>query len=164
MALPLEAATYLIIAINELDVAGVRHALERKAHINGRDQQARTPLIRLAARGVPPKPRARRERFLAIARVLIEVGADPNAIDAQGWTAPHYCAKPLPESDPGAAYALAKRLVDAGADPMARTYAGITAAELATRALTNLGEAYPQAFARLIAEANASAHPIASYG
>lgn len=164
MGLIREATTDLIIAINQLDVAGVGHALERQANINGCDQQSRTPLIRLAARGVPPKPRAGRERFFTIARVLIEAGADVNAVDAQGWTALHYCAKPLPESDPGAAYALAKRLIDAGTDPMARTHAGITAAELATRAFTNLGEFYPQAFSRLVSEAIAKAHPIAAIG
>jgi hypothetical protein len=162
MAVQDEATKDLIIAINDLDVDGVCRALECETNINGRDAQTRTPLIRLAARGVPPEPRARRERFFTIARVLIEAGADLNAVDAYGWTAFHYCAKPLPQSDPGAAFGLAKRLVDSGADPMARTYAGITAVELATRALTNLGEAHPQAFARLIAQADA--HPMASSG
>jgi hypothetical protein len=162
MAVPHEATKDLIIAINDLDVDGVCRALECKTNINGRDPQTRTPLIRLAARGVPPEPRARRERFFTIARVLIEAGADPNAVDAHGWTALHYCAKPLPESDPRAAYGLAKHLIHSGADPVARTSAGITAVELATRALTNLGEAHPEAFARLIAQANA--HPIAFSG
>ncbi len=161
---PNEASRDLIIAIDQLDVEGVRFALERDANVHARDGYARTPLIRLAARGVATKPRARRSQFFEIARLLIDAGADVNAVDAQGWAALHYCAKPLPDSDPGAAYALAERLVDVGADPMARTYAGITAAELATRAFTNLGDAYPRAFFRLIATVNAAEHPIAACG
>lgn len=72
-----------------------------------------------------PEPAAR----LALARILLEYGADPNARQQQGFTALHAAAQHGDE-------ALAKLLLEHGADPSLTTDDGRTPADLARTAGT----------------------------
>jgi len=82
-----------------------------------------------------------------VARKLLELGADPNATNADGRTALHAAAR---LSFTGDATAVVELLLEAGADPSAADAAGRTALDLALADdVRNASAAPPDAFDRL---------------
>lgn len=69
----------IIQATNRNDLAGVQRELARGADLNDTDPDYHTPLIRAVQLG-----------HFAIAKLLIERGADVNQPDIRGWTALYY--------------------------------------------------------------------------
>jgi ankyrin repeat protein len=70
----------LVDAINRGDTDAVKSLLVRGAPVNGKDEYwERTPLIMAAMNG-----------YTEIVSLLLKRGAEPNAIDIEGWTALRY--------------------------------------------------------------------------
>ena len=70
----------LVDAINRGDTDAVKSLLLRGAPVNGKDEHwERTPLIMAAMNG-----------YAEIVSILLKRGADPNAVDIEGWTALRY--------------------------------------------------------------------------
>jgi ankyrin repeat protein len=71
---------YLVDAINRGDTDAVKSLLARGAPVDGKDEYwQRTPLIIASMNG-----------YAEIVRLLLKRGADPNAVDMEGWTALQY--------------------------------------------------------------------------
>ncbi len=70
----------LVDAINRGDADAVRRLLMRGAPVNGKDEYwGRTPLIMASMNG-----------HAEIVKILLTRGADPTAVDVEGWTAMRY--------------------------------------------------------------------------
>lgn len=88
--------------------------LDAGVHVNCRDEEGRTALMRAA-----------RSSNAAFVTLLLERGADASAADAEGWTALHFAATKANVSN-------VRALVAAGADPAAPAADGRTPRDLAT--------------------------------
>lgn len=87
-AADLRGWTALHWACHEARADAVRVLIGRKAEREANDHVGRTPLHVALARGYPPDL----QDVVATVETLIELGADADARDAQGWTGLHYLA------------------------------------------------------------------------
>ena len=83
------------------------------------------------------------------AQTLLECGADPNALDAQGWAPIHWLAKRYSKKAQKRMDPLLGLLLEKGADPSAKTPRGQTAAQIMAPAgpadaIVKLLEAHPE--------------------
>lgn len=106
----------LFQAVANGNVSKVKEAIEAGANVNVMGLAGKTPLIRIAHRAADPK-RYGDEANLAIAKLLVEKGADVNIDDLFGGSAIEYCDWDLPGSSPQ----IAEFLQKSGAKKFPRT-------------------------------------------